>query len=185
MQLFNTLFTIPLTAERHFCSIFKHKSFGDLRLARQQLSQISKDAVESAVSADFMDTRGPGCAEDSARYSHRVDTLLGSLFAAAWLHQPQAQHVKSGKERDHQQDLARLSMNKTHECLRARQQLRLMAISFVAKVRQDRTPERRTSNGHKTENSEIHLNDAGWDRDEVPNDRQALPFLPVKLTTSR
>ena len=39
--------------------------------------------------------------------------------------------------------------------------------------------------GLQTGNSEIHLNNAGWDRDEVPNDGQALPFLPVKLTTSR
>jgi hypothetical protein len=27
--------------------------------------------------------------------------------------------------------------------------------------------------------------DAGWDRDEVPKDRQALRFLPVNVTTNK
>src|SRR5947207_8438646 len=94
------------------------------------------------------------------------------LCAGAWLHQPEAKHVKSGKERDHQQDSTRLSMNKTHECLRACQKLRLKAISFVPEVGQDRAPERGASDGDKTKHAEVHANNPRWDRDQMANDRK-------------
>jgi len=49
MQLFNTLFTLELTAERHFCSIFKHESFA--ALWRRHLANGSRRYVFSADGA--------------------------------------------------------------------------------------------------------------------------------------
>src|SRR5947208_14373643 len=96
----------------------------------------------------------------------------GGLCRGTRLHQPQAQHVKSGKERDHQEDPTRLSMNKTHQRLRARQKLRLKAISFVAEVSQDRAPKRGTGDGDETENSEVHPNNPRRDRNQMADYRK-------------
>ena len=63
-------------------------------------------------------------------------------------------------------------MNKTHERLRVRQKLRLKAISFVAKVSQDRAPERGASDGDETENSEVHPNNPRRDRNQMANYRK-------------
>src|SRR5438128_9514485 len=99
-------------------------------------------------------------------------TFTRCLLASARFHQPQVQHVQSGKKRDYQQDPLCLSMDKTHQRLRARQKLRLKPISFVAEVSQDRAPKRRPCNRHETENSKVHSNNPGRNRDQMANDRK-------------
>src|SRR4029077_11425419 len=54
------------------------------------------------------------------------------LCAGTRLQQPQGEHVKSCEKRDHQQDSPRLSMDKTHQRLRTRQNLGLKPKSFFA-----------------------------------------------------
>ena len=91
------------------------------------------------------------------------------LCAGTRLQQPQSEHVKSCEKRDHQQDPARLSLDKAHKRIRISQELGFNAICFVAKVSQDRAPERRTSDGDDTENAEVHPNDPRRDRDQMAN----------------
>ena len=127
----HSLFTLGLTAERHFCSIFKHKSFGQPFTNRE--GALPKPGAHRVLTT----------AKSPEIYRILLDVCQSAdLGAGTRFHQSQGEHVKRCKKRDHQQDPARLSVDEAHERLRIRQKLRLNPISFVPKIGQDRAPQR-------------------------------------------
>src|SRR5882757_10583020 len=95
--------------------------------------------------------------------------LLHCSCAGARLHQAQSQHVKSSEECHDYQDTFGLAMDKPNQCVRICQKLRLKAVSFVAKISQDPTPEGRSRNRHEAEESEVHPNNARRNRNQMAN----------------
>jgi len=129
----HSLFTLGLTAERHFCSIFKHKSFGSVSPIEEGFAYAARTALfDGGQKKPKSGYRNRKLSELLLRGLPRAD-----LGAGTRLHQSQCEHVKRCKKRDHQQDPSRLSVDEAHERLRVRQKLRLNPISFVPKIGQD------------------------------------------------
>src|SRR5947207_8917814 len=93
------------------------------------------------------------------------------LGAGARLHQAQAYHVQSRKNRDDEQDALGLSVDKPNQRVWTCQKVRLEAIGFIAEISQNPTPERRSGNRHETEKAEIHSDDPCRNRDQMANYR--------------
>src|SRR5947208_7720612 len=94
---------------------------------------------------------------------------IGGQAPVARFHHHQAQHVQSRKKRYDEQDALGLSVDEPNQRVRARQKLRLKAVGFITQISQNPTPERRSSNGHETEKTEIHSNDSCRNRNQMTN----------------
>ena len=64
----------------------------------------------------------------------------------------------------------RLTFNETHHPVGIRKEIGLKAVRLVTEISQNETPERGTDDRYHAENREIHAHDAGWNRDQMPDD---------------
>jgi hypothetical protein len=66
----------------------------------------------------------------------------------------------------------RLGFNETHHPVGIGKKIGLKAIGFITEISEDETPERGTEDRCHAENHEVHAHNAGWNRDQVPDDRE-------------